>query len=91
MSGFAYSGWSDEQHVGGIGQVGTQSEFPYQFLVDGGLCSKVEVFQPPSGGEVRQFQTGFPSALFGGFRLDPQQTFEELGMSGVELSGLFQM
>ena len=89
--GFAYSWWSDEQHVGGVSQIGARGEFPNQFLVDAGLCCEVEVFQLPAGGEVRQFEAGFPSALFGGLYLYSEQRFEELGVTGVVLSCLVEV
>ena len=65
-------GGPDEQHVGGIGQVCARGELPNQFF---GRC--LVVLQSRSlpvcqrGGKVRQFEAGFPSALFGGLYLDP--------------------
>ena len=56
-----------------------------------GCAVKSKSFSWPAGGEVRQFEAGLPSALFGGFHLDPQQSLEELGVSDVVLACLVEV
>ena len=72
-------------------KIGACYEFPNEFLVDAGLGGEVEVVELPGGGEVSESYPGVPSALLGGFDLNPEQPFEELGMANVVSVGVFEV
>ena len=64
--------WSDEHHVGGIGQVGAGGEFPNQFPIDAGVCRENAVFlnvmTPPRDRAIPRVETScgteLPTCIF---------------------------
>ena len=60
-------------------------------MVDAGLGGEVEVVELPGGGEVSEPYPGVPSACLGGFDLDPEQPFQELGVADVAVVGVFEV
>ena len=60
-------------------------------MVDAGLSGEVEVVELPGAGQVSEPHPGRPAAGFGGFDLDPEQAFEELGVADVASVGGFEM
>ena len=55
-----------------------------------GWAEKTVVVELPGGGEVSEPHPGRPAAGFGSFDLDPEQAFEELGVTDIAVAGCFE-